>query len=710
MAIRKDIDDMLNSLKSGTPSQPEKPVSELPKLRRKTKFDNMSVDDLLTAISEPDPVQPQSAPAAPPVVDEPVNISVPDPDPERVFQFVQDDEQEFPQKAPEEHHNIVINEELPDYEAIRQAQLEMDRLERERAAAAASFNAAREHEHTASVDELQQFSARIAAENTAGKVAEDAAAALEQLSEFSAPKKKGFFSHFINRDDWKTPYTEPDPVPAQQPEYPQQPQYNAAPEPQQPQYSAAPEVPQQPQYNAASEPQQPQYNAAPVQKSLTETALIEGIPVVGEGMDSSAFAEPVKESLPEVEQTVADEQSATFSEPEYIPEPEEFAANAAVSDFTETSAAAADDNATTFYEDTVAGDMPDDNEPQLDEYNNPSVDELMAAAIAAVNEEIAAEKEHESAEEEAGHAVDSMIAGIREDAANAIADMDMAPSQIDEAPFSAAQPVPEPVPQTAAPEPEPVPDKPKGKVTSTLENILSEDPDDIINARSEKTEFDGFINKDSSRVKKILYTVLGVIFAALACVGLVTVIGKGIGFASRFASGESQKEKFAKAVYPAVIMDISDFQQPSELTSDQVITAAIWSMVMTDGALDKYERNFDVVTIPAVDVEAAAVKLFGDGLTELTHTNVGTGDAKFYYSEEKKSYNIQVHPIVYSYAPDIKSVTKNGNEYTVNVDYINELPSWLERTSTKSVVFTLVETSDGYQIRSMKVTSAKLSL
>lgn len=676
MAIRKDIDDMLNSLKSGTPSQPEKPVSELPKLRRKTKFDNMSVDDLLTAISEPEPVQPQPAPAAPPVVDEPVNISVPDPEPDRVFQFVQDDEPEFPQKAPEEHHNIVINEELPDYEAIRQAQLEMDRLERERAAAAASFNAAREHEHTASVDELQQFSARIAAENTAGKVAEDAAAALEQLSEFSAPKKKGFFSHFINRDDWKTPYTEPDPVPAQQPEY----------------------------------PQQPQYNAAPVQKSLTETALIEGIPVVGEGMDSSAFAEPVKESLPEVEQTVADEQSAEFSEPEYIPEPEEFAANAAVSDFTETSAAAADDNVTTFYEDTAAGDMPDDNEPQLDEYNNPSVDELMAAAIAAVNEEIAAEKEHESAEEEAGHAVDSMIAGIREDAANAIADMDMAPSQIDEAPFSAAQPVPEPVPQTADPEPVPVPDKPKGKVTSTLENILSEDPDDIINARSEKTEFDGFINKDSSRVKKILYTVLGVIFAALACVGLVTVIGKGIGFASRFASGESQKEKFAKAVYPAVIMDISDFQQPSELTSDQVITAAIWSMVMTDGALDKYERNFDVVTIPAVDVEAAAVKLFGDGLPELTHTNVGTGDAKFYYSEEKKSYNIQVHPIVYSYAPDIKSVTKNGNEYTVNVDYINELPSWLERTSTKSVVFTLVETSDGYQIRSMKVTSAKLSL
>ena len=242
MAIRKDIDDMLNSLKSGTPSQPEKPVSELPKLRRKTKFDNMSVDDLLTAISEPEPVQPEPAPAAPPVVDEPVNISVPDPDPDRVFQFVQDDETEIPQKAPEEHHNIVINEELPDYETIRQAQLEMDRLERERAAAAASFNAAREHEHTASVDELQQFSARIADENTAGKVAEDAAAALEQLSEFSAPKKKGFFSHFINRDDWKAPYTEPDPIPAQQPEYPQQPQY-----------SAAPEVPQQPQYNAAPE-------------------------------------------------------------------------------------------------------------------------------------------------------------------------------------------------------------------------------------------------------------------------------------------------------------------------------------------------------------------------------------------------------------------------------------------------------------------------
>lgn len=739
MAIRKDIDDMLNSLKSSVPPQPEKPKTELPKLRRKTRFDNMSVDDLLTALSEPEkssapevpevstqpgPIQ-QTAPEPepvvvhepdpvpepvpepepePPVIPEP--LSIPDPDPEPVFQFVQEEEP-VPEKAPEERHRVVINEELPDYEAIRQAQLEMDRLERERAAAAASFAAAKEHEHTASaVDELQQFSARIAAENAADRVAEDAAAALEQLSNFSAGKqKKGFFSHFINRDDWETPYVEPENNNAPEQQYIQQPVYQqpvmTQPQMQQPVY-------QQPMM---AQPQMQQPVAQPMQNGMTDTAFIEGIPVVGDGQNVQNTAAPLKESMPEEEQTVADTGYSSFPEPEYIPAPEEFAGSAPATDYSE---AAPENGVTTFYEEIVVGGQPGENadpQPYSSEIHSPSVDELMDAAIAAVNEEIAAEHESDyAADEEADQAVDSMIAGIREDAASAIADMDIQPVQEDEA-FSYKE-EPQPIQTEAEPEPQPEPEtvKPKGKVTSTLENILSEDPEDIINARSEKIEEDGLFSRDRSGAKKVLYTVLGVVFALLACVGLVTVIGKGAGLVSRFASGESQKDKFAKAVYPAVIMDISDFEQPSELTSDQVITAAIWSMIMTDGALDKYERNFDVVTIPAVDVEAAAVNLFGDGLTELTHGNVGTGDAKFYYSEEKKSYNVQIHPIVYTYSPDIKSVTKNGNEYTVAVDYINELPSWLERTSTKSVVFKLVETNGSYQIRSMKVTSAKLSI
>ena len=248
-------------------------------------------------------------------------------------------------------------------------------------------------------------------------------------------------------------------------------------------------------------------------------------------------------------------------------------------------------------------------------------------------------------------------------------------------------------------------EKNSGKLTSTLEKILDEDPEAIIKRRSEKTESDNEKPK-SGRLKKGFYAVFGVIFAALACVGLITVIAKGINMFDSYTSGDSKKEGFESVIYPAVIMDIESFNDPTELPSDQVITAAIWSMIMTDGVLENYEMTFDVVKIPAIDVESYAVKLFGDNLPPLTHTTVGPADNRFYYNEESKSYNVPVEPITFTYSPEIKSATKSGNDYTVTVDYIDERPEWLPKVSSKSVEFRLTETNGSYQIKGMKIISA----
>ena len=248
-------------------------------------------------------------------------------------------------------------------------------------------------------------------------------------------------------------------------------------------------------------------------------------------------------------------------------------------------------------------------------------------------------------------------------------------------------------------------EKPKGKITSALEKIMDEDPDEIIAERSEKIEEDEFEEHSDGKLKKRLYTIFGIVFAVLACIGLITVVATSAKLFRTFTSGNSKKSGFAEQVYPAVIMDIESFDEPSQLTSDQVITAAIWSMIMSDGTLDQYERTFDVVRVPAVDVESYAVKLFGENLPEITHTTVGPAESRFYYNEEKQSYNVPLTPVTFTYSPEIKSVTKSGSEYTVDVDYIDELPEWLPKTSSKSVQFKLTETSDGYQIKSMKVIS-----
>ncbi len=240
-------------------------------------------------------------------------------------------------------------------------------------------------------------------------------------------------------------------------------------------------------------------------------------------------------------------------------------------------------------------------------------------------------------------------------------------------------------------------------VTGVLRNILDENPDDIMN--SQKYFADSETEPKKGRFKKFFYASFGVIFALLACVGLITVIAKSISYFNSYTSGETKKEGFESILYPVVIMDIESFNSPTELPSDQVITAAIWSMILADDVTLQYEKTFDVVKIPAADVESYAVKLFGDKLPELTHTTVGPAESRFYYNEETKSYNVPIAPVTYTYAPKIKEATKNNSEYKVKVDYIDELPSWLPETSSKSVQFTLVEVNGEYQIKAMNIIS-----
>lgn len=238
---------------------------------------------------------------------------------------------------------------------------------------------------------------------------------------------------------------------------------------------------------------------------------------------------------------------------------------------------------------------------------------------------------------------------------------------------------------------------------SFLRRILDEDPDELLNTRREDPEKGG--TQSGGNIRRTLYAAAGFIFSVLACIGLVSLIVTGSRFFGSSSSGTTGKKAMEKVIYPAVIMDIPSFSKPSELSSNQIITAAIWSLVMDKDAVNKYERTFDVITVPAVDVESYAAKLFGSELPAFEHGNAGPSEARFYYSEENKSYNIPIRPVTFTYSPRIKSVSRSGNEYTLEVDYMDELPEWVGEVSSKSVRYVLVSTNDGYQIKSMAVLS-----
>ena len=588
MAIRKDLDDMLNNLKgSNDTAAPVKKVQPAivpvhKPSKAEEKIDHMSVDDLLNSLSH-------------------VNDMA---------------EHVDPMNSPEpvKKKRIVISGDLPDYEALRRAELEKDRAEAERLRLEAEKKAAEEAERVRleaekrAAEEAER--ARLEAERKAAEEAERARLEAEKKAEEEAQRKRLEEAKIAAEEAIaaKTAaYTKQTDTPDKS-------------------FSFEEEI-----------------NV--VASSQTEDSL-GGEPTVDELM-AAAFAAVKAEAEADIEE-------ATEAVAEQVAEAEQ--------------------EADEIVETDPVGDMIDtireDAEKKLSELEEDAEHEETDSVDS--NEETDEDETLQGEEEEKSAERKKRFFEMRK--AN------------DE--------------ESGTEE-----EKPKGKITSALEKIMDEDPDEIIAERSEKIEEDEFEEHSDGKLKKRLYTIFGIVFAVLACIGLITVVATSAKLFRTFTSGNSKKSGFAEQVYPAVIMDIESFDEPSQLTSDQVITAAIWSMIMSDGTLDQYERTFDVVRVPAVDVESYAVKLFGDNLPEITHTTVGPAESRFYYNEEKQSYNVPLTPVTFTYSPEIKSVTKSGSEYTVDVDYIDELPEWLPKTSSKSVQFKLTETSDGYQIKSMKVIS-----
>ncbi|MBR0141624.1 MAG: hypothetical protein IJM19_05205 [Ruminococcus sp.] len=329
------------------------------------------------------------------------------------------------------------------------------------------------------------------------------------------------------------------------------------------------------------------------------------------------------------------------------------------------------------------------------------------------------EEIQEIPEEEISNPADSMIESIRQNATEIMSDMDSSSEYAE-------------IPQ----------ENPDSSISDMSENIIPETSDsifpeqDITEENSEilpeiNEDFSGVLDENPSEVvkkeisvpdsqadddpskgmgKRTLYAAIGVMFAVFTCIGISSALTKATGYFGSFTVNEVQMESFKSAVYPAVIMDMPAFTNTYELTSEQVLTAAIWSMIMTDGVLDGYQKTFDVVSVPAVDVEAYAVKLFGEDIPALTHSTVGPAEARFYYNSEAKSYNIPAKPLVYTYYPRIKSVSKVDEVYSVMVDYVNELPEWLESVSSKQVEFKLRESNGGYIITSLRVVTSSPSL
>ncbi len=818
MAIRKDLDDMLNSLMDGggggsTPARSH----NTPRSVRKSKFDDMSVDDLLHALEdEKKHYLEDAAPTEEYHEDTPPSVWEFAPPAEKASEpEMQEEEEEVPNIISEVMHTeasaettrvfdaipmseelpkpakkkkIVITGELPDYEALRREEAERERqaqlaseaaaeearaAERARRAAEAAAERQRlmEEAEQRRLEREEAEKQRIAEEEERSRRIAEAAAEKKRLAEEAAERRR------LEEEAERQRLAE---------EAERQ--------------RIAEEEAERRRLAEEAERQRIAEEEAE-RRRLAEEAERQRIAEEEAEHRRIALEE---EKLRQIEEMKRLAEEAASDVPTAVTMDEEIIVNSssdnAVEEAIESLGEAAEEAAADIPEEEtekpkklgffkkLMGKGKEDAKPDTDTEpapeeglfeadDSPSATELIDAAIAAINHP---EESVEAVSD--SDPVGSMLDNIREDAAEAIADMDtpkeeaaetpseplilsdedivaglspelkerfdelsadkqqqviemrraqmgaVAPAVVsddepadesfltEEEPVSAPEDTedtetsaeenaekPETDAEKASEPSETTPQKPKGKITSALGRILDEDPDELIVQRKEHTEPDEAIAGDPYK-KKRLYTVLGVIFTVFAVIGIIATIIKCVGFFRSFTSGEAKKDSFTQMIYPAAIMDIEPFSDPSQLTSEQIITATIWSIIMDDSKISKYEPTLDTVSIPDVDVEKYAVDLFGENLPEFTHATVGPLESRFYYADGV--YNVRLKPITHTYSPEIKSIVKNGKNYTLTVDYVDELPQWMEKNVSKQVEFRLTEKDDGtFKFSSMKILS-----
>ena len=219
------------------------------------------------------------------------------------------------------------------------------------------------------------------------------------------------------------------------------------------------------------------------------------------------------------------------------------------------------------------------------------------------------------------------------------------------------------------------------ELKNVFDSALDEDINEIAEFSSEPEASEPIVKKS---FKRNAYLAIGVIVSALALIGFISAIMGITSIADRIANNTRQKEEFQSIIYPLVITDIPEFEDVTQLSTDSMLNAAIWDILL-HGDTDKYSESFENITIPQADVELHATKLFGTKLT-FKHRDIGDNILTFYYDSETKSYIVPLTPDYFSYSPVIKNVTKSGDVYSVTVGYLAPSPSWIEERDKASAL------------------------
>lgn len=168
---------------------------------------------------------------------------------------------------------------------------------------------------------------------------------------------------------------------------------------------------------------------------------------------------------------------------------------------------------------------------------------------------------------------------------------------------------------------------------------------------------------------------LGLAVAALAVVGMVSVLHAGVELVAKLFDDTAQRQEYEDKLEGLVLFDPLSFDGIDNLDDQTLRAAAVWGCIYqiqeTQGGFDHYatDPETDQLLLPSVEVDAYLAKLLGSSF-KLTHRSFEMEDMTIEFSETTQSYKIPITGSVGYYRATVTKLFKRSGKLHVTVGYI----------------------------------------
>lgn len=207
---------------------------------------------------------------------------------------------------------------------------------------------------------------------------------------------------------------------------------------------------------------------------------------------------------------------------------------------------------------------------------------------------------------------------------------------------------------------------------------------------------------------------LGLIVLIFAVIGIVLTIWNSVRYIGETTDTGTKYAQYNNFLTPVAAVDPDTFDDITAASTEDLLNAAIWSILNMETTPDTYSYSAGYMLIPSADVGKAYVSLFGpETLNSLTHSTVQGYNCTFEYDKTADVYKIPVTTIMPVYTPQVTEVKKSGTALVVILNYL-PAESWAQDNEGNMVTpepdkvmkITLRELQGSYYISAIQTISS----